>query len=177
MEDDDIREALRQGDDHRAFRLLGDHHGVAVFRACAAVLRDPAAAEDAMQDALMKAFRKRRKLMKVASVRGYVLVIARRTALDAARKRQRRTQLDAVHAAEPVAAAPTSREARELAALDECLAALEPSTALAVTLFYRDAQPWAVIATQVGLALDTVRMRARRALKDLAACMAAKGVA
>ncbi|MBK9034649.1 MAG: RNA polymerase sigma factor [Myxococcales bacterium] len=181
MDDDDIRAGLRDGDVDGAFRLLRARHGGPVFRACLARLRDPTLAEEAMQDAFVNAFRKRRQLAAADSVRGYLLGIAGNVAVDMLRKAQRRTRL--ARANQVVAdeertppGTPADAEPAAVAALYDCLDQLEPGTRTAVFMHYRDARPWQEIATAIGVPVDTVRMRVKRVLKDLRACLKAKGV-
>ena len=181
MDDDDIRAGLRAGDVDGAFRALRERHGGPVYRACLARLRDHALAEEAMQDAFVKAFRKRGQLAAAASLRGYLLGIASNTAVDVLRKAQRRARLARANqdlAGEDAAMTATAVEAEpaELVALYDCLDHLEPKTRAAVFMHYRDERSWHEIATAIGVPIDTVRMRVRRVLKDLRACMKAKGV-
>ena len=181
MEDDEIRAALRRGDDNGAFRLLMQAHGRAVYSACCRILRDDVSAEDMLQQAMTAAFNHRRKLLGVDSIRGWLIQIANRKCLDALRSAKR---TGALHRDLANSDAPESSVLDRLAsteerrALEECLAALPPDIAAAVRMRYHDGMPWTQIAKAVGIPLDTIRMRVQRGGVDsLLDCLTAKGVA
>jgi RNA polymerase sigma-70 factor (ECF subfamily) len=80
--------------DTEAFGELVDRHREAVFRAALAALRDPAEADDVVQDAFLVAYRKLRSFRGESSFRTWMLSIAWRTALR--RRRGWRRWLDRV---------------------------------------------------------------------------------
>lgn len=181
MEDDDIRQGLRAGDTDAAFRLLSQRYRVLVFRACYQILQNRAIADEAAQECFAKAFRKRRHLVKADSIKAYLLRIARNTALDLQRKANRRRGLDRSHR-EPgestvIPPAPPTVEPAEATALYDCLDALDEPTRTALLMQHWEGRSWQEIATVVELPVDTIRMRATRALRDLLACLRRKGVA
>lgn len=177
MEDDDLRRGLAAGDNW-AFRLLRERHGRAVYGVCFQVLRDPAWAEDATQDTFTRAYRKRDKLAAADSLAAYLLKMAHNISIDHHRTRARRATIDRARRAEPPPPAdgPAAIEATVQVALDDCLDGLEPTTRLAVVMHHRDDRPWQEIAAIVELPVDTIRMRAKRALTALGDCLAGKGV-
>lgn len=179
--DDEIRSALRRGDTDRAFRLLVRAHGPAVYTRCCRILKDRAAAEDVMQQAMFAAFKSRDQLLEVEQIRGWLIRVAIRKSLDALRSSKRIERL------ERDLAEGDGRDVEDLLdqlgttddrrALEECFATLEPELAAAVQMRYRDGMSWAQIADAVGMPLDTIRMRVQRgALKSLRECLAAKEV-
>jgi RNA polymerase sigma-70 factor (ECF subfamily) len=181
VEDDDIRAALRRGHDDVAFRLLTQAHGRAVYTTCCRILRNPTAAEDAMQQAMIAAFTHRSRLLGVEQIRGWLIQIASRKCLDALRsaKRSDRLQRDLVDSDAPdeVRLLEQLGTTQDRRALEECLATLAPDIAAAVQMRYRDRMSWAQIAEAVGMPLDTIRMRVQRgALKSLRDCLEAKEV-
>jgi RNA polymerase sigma-70 factor (ECF subfamily) len=181
VEDDEIRAALRRGDDNLAFRLLLRAHGEAVFTRCCRILRNQSAAEDVMQQAMMAAFKSRSQLLEVDQLRGWVIKTAVRKCLDALRSAGRKDRLERdVVAGEPTEAASLLEllgSTTERRALEECLAALDPELATAVWMRYRDSMSWAQIAEAVAIPVDTIRMRVQRgALKLLRDCLASKEV-
>jgi RNA polymerase sigma-70 factor (ECF subfamily) len=181
VEDDNIRAALRRGHDDVAFRLLVQAHGAAVYTACCRILRNPTAAEDAMQQAMMAAFTHRSRLLDVEQIRGWLIQTATRKCLDALRsaKRSDRLQRDLVDSDAPdeVSLLDQLGTTQDRRALEECLATLAPDIAAAVRMRYRDRMSWAQIAEAVGIPLDTIRMRVQRgALKSLRDCLKAKEV-
>jgi RNA polymerase sigma-70 factor (ECF subfamily) len=181
VEDDEIRAALRRGDTDGAFRILSRVYGPAIFARCYRILKDRTVAEDAMQQAVMAAFKHHRKLLEVEQIRGWLIQIAVRKCLDALRssKRNLRLQRDVTAGDAPEIASllddlGTTQERR---ALEECLQALDPQLATAVLMRYRDGMSWAQIADTVAMATDTIRMRVTRgALKTLRECIEAKEV-
>ncbi|MEZ4401323.1 MAG: sigma-70 family RNA polymerase sigma factor [Kofleriaceae bacterium] len=181
MEDDDIRQGLRAGDVDDAFRILIERHGAAARAVCLVLLRDVAAAEDALQDAFAKAYRKRRRLAAANSLGAYLRRIAERTALDVLRRDKRRRRLARDKGAGAAEVASTQYqiplvEPADAAALLACLDQLEAKTRLAVLRFFQDETPWQDIAREVGLEVDTIRMRATRSLKSVRLCLESKGV-
>jgi RNA polymerase sigma-70 factor (ECF subfamily) len=181
VEDDEIRAALRRGDDNLAFRLLLRAHGEAVFTRCYRILRNRSAADDVMQEAMMAAFKSRSRLLEVDQLRGWVIRIAVRKSLDALRsgRRKERLERDVVAGEPPETANLLDRlgSTEELRALEECLAALDPELAIAVEMRYRDGMSWAQIADAVAIPADAIRMRVQRgALKNLHDCLASKEV-
>jgi RNA polymerase sigma-70 factor, ECF subfamily len=181
VDDNDIRAALRRGQDGVAFRLLVQIHGPAVYTACCRILKNRAAAEDAMQQAMMAAFKHRSELLEVDQIRGWLIRTANRRCLDALRsaKRSDRLQRGLVDgdAAEEVNLLDQLGTTQERRALEECLATLAPELAAAVHMRYREGMSWAQIAETVGMPMDTIRMRVQRgALKSLRDCLAAKEV-
>lgn len=178
-DDDDLREGLRAGDLDRAFRVLRDRHGGALYRACFAIVHNGAIAEEAVQETFAKAFRQRRRLADADSLRAYLLQIAKNTARDLMRTTQRRRAIDRDRPtveADTTSTALPGVEAVESAALYDCLELLTPTTRQALFMHHQDATPWQDIAAAVGLAIDTIRMRVKRALRDLRECLEGKGV-
>jgi RNA polymerase sigma-70 factor (ECF subfamily) len=181
VEDHEIRAALRRGDTDGAFRLLLRAHRQAIYTRCCHILKDRTAAEDVMQQAIMAAFKNRRKLLEVDQIRGWLLRIAVRKSLDVLRSSKRgvRLQRDLTgrEAAEVASVLDDLGTSQERRALEACLDALDPELATAVLMRYRDDMPWAEIAEAVGIALDTIRMRVNRgALQSLRDCLEAKEV-
>lgn len=182
MGDDDIRAALRRGADDAAFDLLVRAHGRAVLGRCHEILRDRGLAEDALQATLVKALRERGQLHSVVNLRAWLMQVASRTALDVRRSARRheqrverlRQQADGEDAmiAEPARTDP----ARDHAALHACLDELEPDLRAALLMRYQDDASWDDIAAALGLRVDAVRMRVKRALPGLQACLARQGV-
>ncbi|HVV86313.1 MAG TPA: RNA polymerase sigma factor [Kofleriaceae bacterium] len=182
---DEVRDALARGDDDLAFALVTREHGRAIYTRCLDVLRDPGLAEDALQETLVKAFRRRDQLASVARLRGWLLRIATRTALDAWRgerrharrlERMRHDGDDGDEAASMMPIATADDRRREHAALRAALGELDAETRAAVLLRLQDDAAWEEIAAATGLPVDTIRMRVQRALPGLQAFLARQGV-
>jgi RNA polymerase sigma-70 factor, ECF subfamily len=78
--------AARRGD-HTAFRRLVDAHARAVYPVCLRILGDPALAEDAVQDALLNAFRGLARFDGRSEFRTWLHRIAVNAAIATARSR------------------------------------------------------------------------------------------
>lgn len=79
ISDRDLITRVSEGD-RRAFELLIERHGAAVLR-LATALSDPATAEDAMQQTFLNAYQNAARFRGDASVRTWLLTIARNTAV------------------------------------------------------------------------------------------------
>jgi RNA polymerase sigma-70 factor (ECF subfamily) len=183
VDDDDIRAALRRGDTDVAFRIVVRAHGPAVFAICRRYLKNPSAAEDVMQQAMIAAFKSRDALLEVEQIRGWLIRTAVHKCIDALRSGKRADRLhrdvggagaDAGEGGDVVEQLGTTEDRR---ALEDCLAALDPDVAAAVLMRYREGMSWDKIAEAVEMPLDTIRMRVQRgALKSLRECLASKGI-
>jgi RNA polymerase sigma-70 factor (ECF subfamily) len=134
-----------------------------------------------MQQAMISAFKSRGQLIEVDQIRGWLIRIATRKALDEIRasKRLDRLRRELVDTddgdGEDLIAQLGSTQGRR--ALEECLSGLAPDLCAAVLMRYRDAMSWEQIAKAVALPLDTIRMRVQRgALGNLRDCLASKEV-
>lgn len=178
--DDDIRDGLLAGDLDPAFRILRERYGNSIYRVCYSILRQDDLADDAMQEAFTKMYRKRRRLAGATSIKAYAAQVAKNTALDMLRIAKRRRSLDREHHGdEPetaVSIESPNLEHAETAALQECLDEIDPPTRQALILFHRDEVPWQDVAATVGVPADTIRMRVTRVLKALKACLERKGI-
>ena len=81
--------ALSAGGDRRAFDRLVERHAAAVLRLAIALTDDTASAEDALQQTFLSAYRSAASFRADASVRTWLLRIARNTAYRLAAKRGR----------------------------------------------------------------------------------------
>jgi RNA polymerase sigma-70 factor (ECF subfamily) len=167
-----VARALR--DDGDAFGVLVMRYAGAARRVARAVLRDPDDADDAVQDALLKAFVKLRQFDPRQPFGPWLMRIVANAATDRRRRRfVRRTHRldDELVAGGPSPDAVTHR--RRLAEqLREALAQLPERRRLAVVLFDVEGYSHAEIGRMLGLLEGTVRaevFHARRALRPLLA--------
>lgn len=146
-----------------AFGDLVEAHATTTFRLCYAILRSPAEAEDAAQDAFVRAWRDLPKLRDAGSWQAWLRKIAVRTAIDRARSNRRflamRSEVRPVD--DPAEAYGTrdeiGRAFMRLAADDR---------ALLVLRFYVDLEV-PDIAISMGIPLGTAKSRLHRALGRL----------
>lgn len=111
--------ALARDGDEGAFRALFEGHRAGLRRYCYSMLGSVHDAEDAVQNAMLRAWRGLRTFEGRGSVRSWLYAIAANTALDAARHRsQRELPVDFGPAA--VAGAPVADAAADPAWLEPC---------------------------------------------------------
>lgn len=173
-----FRAGLVAGTDE-AFLELGRRYNDSMFRTCRRVLRNASLAEDAVQDALMRAFEKREQLAAAANLKGYLLALAHNIAIDRVRKQKRRTELDREHGdhdGELATADAEIRDDRRRIALAECISALDPITRDLVLAHADGEDSWETVGAPAKLTADAARMRFSRGLKALKACLGKKGV-
>jgi RNA polymerase sigma-70 factor (ECF subfamily) len=80
---------VEQSGQHRAFATLVDEHYRSIYRYAFYSVRDHGLAENLCQDVFLKAWRHRSRLRDPGRFQGWLYSIARRTVLDAVRKRGR----------------------------------------------------------------------------------------
>jgi len=139
------------------FEEIVAEHGEVVMRVCRALLR-PADADDAWSDTFLSALRAYPDLRPDSNVRGWLVTIAHRKALDVIRKSKR---------VDPVAAVPEQSRGGDVHELPDhelrdALTALPPKQLAAVVLHYLGDLPYADVAA----ALDTSAAAARRSAAD-----------
>jgi RNA polymerase sigma-70 factor, ECF subfamily len=100
LADEEVMQLVQRGDP-RAFELLFDRHGGAAYSLAYRIMGKQAAAEDAVQEALLSIWRSRRRYDQTrGSVRNWILGIVHNRAIDAIRRNsvhaRRREPLDGV---------------------------------------------------------------------------------
>jgi RNA polymerase sigma-70 factor (ECF subfamily) len=171
--DEPLLAARAREGDARAFEELVRPHWEVMFRVAYVHTRDAASAEDAAQEALLKAWRAIGRLRPGEPVRPWLLAIAANEARNRRRSAGRRTGLALrAAAAEPPAASEPSPEAalvaaEERALLLERLEALPDDARVVLTCRYLLGLSEAETAAAVGVAPGTVKSRTARALDRL----------
>lgn len=165
--------ALVRGGDTPRFAALVQRHNQAMFRACRAVLRDDAEAEDAVQVAWINAYRALASFRADAAFRTWVTRIAINEALARRRQRQRLAlvPLEDAIMADPITPTDPAQdhERQELgAALGRHIDALPDG--MRTVLVLRDVieLDTAETAACLGIAEEAVRVRLHRARHALA---------
>jgi RNA polymerase sigma factor (sigma-70 family) len=142
-------------------RFLDDHRE-AVYRFLVATV-GPDEADDCFQETFLKALRAYPRLTRADNLRGWVLTIARRTAIDAARGRARRPARAAD--LEPPAADGTPEPADR--DLWEAVRRLPPRQRAAVTLRYVNDLAYAEVGRVIGCSEEAARRSAFEGLRRL----------
>ena len=139
------------------FEVVVAEHGAVVLRVCRALL-SPADADDAWSDTFLAALRAYPSLPPGSNVRGWLVTIAHRKAIDVIRRAQRH--------AEPVGDLPTRAVDDRLAVLEadlalrEALAELAPKQREAVILRYLADLSYHDVAAQLGGSVAAARRNA-----------------
>src|ERR1035437_4146173 len=114
----------RSRDDEIADLLLG--RAAEAHRLAAWILRDPVGAEDAVQDAALIAWNRRRRLRDAASADGWFSRIVVNVCRDELRRRARKRELSAPDAVTWLSSDPGSDRVAERDALGRAIARLTP---------------------------------------------------
>lgn len=127
---------------------------------------DQAAAEDVLQIALERAYRRRRQLFRVGSAEPYVRRVVVNAAIDWQRVRRRRAE-QSLDLAEDLAEADRMGQVADRDLLVRALAALAPKQRAVLVLRYWEDVPDAEIAATLNCSTATVRSQASRGLARL----------
>jgi RNA polymerase sigma-70 factor (ECF subfamily) len=180
MDEADILARLRSREFRAAFELLLPRYRDHVFRLAWSLLRDQAAAEDAVQDVMLRVWRALPGYNFKAALGTWIYAITRNTCLSELRKKRPHVPLQdyldhpdedqlegAAHGApEPVFAAPDQDDSA-LASVTRLLDRLPERYAQAVTLFYMEDKSYEQTAASLGVPLGTVKAMLHRARKRL----------
>jgi RNA polymerase sigma-70 factor (ECF subfamily) len=162
------------------FNKLVTAHYKLIFSIAYQVLGNARDAEDAVQNAFLKAYRSRASLRDPKVAVGWLCRIARNAALDLGRKRGRRGRLQdeltdrAEVEAEKNMRTPDAMESDEREQIRAAIETLPESEALVVTLRFLEGLTPGEIADRLGEKPGTVRVRLHRALKRLRETMEVK---
>ena len=143
------------------FQRFLDEHREAVYRFLVASA-GPGEAEDCFQETFLAALRAYPRLRDASNLRGWVMTIAHRKALDAHRARRRRA--DPV---EEVPERPAAEPADTEPALWRAVRALPDGQKGAILLRFVADLPYADVAASLGCSVEAARQRVREGLKKL----------
>jgi RNA polymerase sigma-70 factor (ECF subfamily) len=142
-----------------AFRRLGP----ALYAQALAIVADPATAEDVVQDAFVRVWRRRERLADLSTLDGYLFTAVRHLALDEQRRGQR--AMRRVLAAAP---SPTlGGDGPDVERIDEALRGLPPEQREVVVLRVHLGLSFAEVAERTLTPLGTVHSRYRYAMTRL----------
>jgi RNA polymerase sigma factor (sigma-70 family) len=141
----------------------------ASYRLAAAILRDPIAAEDAVHDAVVTAWRSEGQLRDPTRFEPWFQRILVNTCRDLLRQRGRRLREIPMDHPEGMGAADTSGASAEREAMRRALALLSPDHQVALVLRYYLDLSVDDIADRTGTRPGTVRSRLHYALRELRA--------
>jgi len=167
-------ERARQGD-HDAFATVA---GAALARLDAAarlILRDRELARDAVQEALIRAWRDLPGLRDPDRFNAWLYRLTTHACLDIARRRRRRVhEVELTALTEPISTGmPSDVAEREL--LDEALRRLDPEWRAVVVLHYFVGMPLPEVASELRIPLGTAKSRLHRSLGVMRTTLEATG--
>ena len=168
MDEESVVLRARAGD-REAFGELVHAYGSTTYRLCRAILRSGSDAQDAAQEAFIRAWQQLPTLNDAAAWPGWIRRIAVHTAIDAGRRNRLRSTKLNVASSSLVRAAPSHLADHE--ELDDAFSRLSPDDRAILALrFYLDLEvPDA--ARALGIPLGTAKSRLHRALVRLRAEM------
>ncbi|AZQ67916.1 sigma-70 family RNA polymerase sigma factor [Silicimonas algicola] len=158
-----------------AFSDLYDATSGKLLGVCLRVLNDRAAAEDAMQDAYVKIWKKAdRYQVNGLSPMTWLITIARNTAIDRLRARRPESATEAM--LDTLPSPRRSPEGDVIAASEaqrivDCMDELAEDRRAAVTGAYLNGQSYADLASRFDVPLNTMRTWLRRSLISLRECL------
>lgn len=157
------------GGDSRAFGQLVEHYRHMVFTVCMRVLRDREDAEEAAQDAFVKAFQNLQRFAGQSKFSTWLYTIAYRCAVTRGRRRKPATrsldEINAGHQPETGMAGNPQEELRHH--LSRALGRLSPEDASILSLYHLEEQSVEEIVTITGLGASNVKVRLMRARRKL----------
>ncbi|HEV8690445.1 MAG TPA: sigma-70 family RNA polymerase sigma factor [Ideonella sp.] len=180
--DQDIAELLAAGAAEVAFERLAGRYAPKVYRLCLAMLREPARAEDAAQDSLMRAWRALAGYRPQAgALSTWLYAITRNrclTLLDRAEPAAASLSDEAVEAEALALAAPAAEASPDgHALLRRLVEGLPDAQRLALTLYYYEQRSVAEAAAMLGLPEATVKTHLHRGREKLRQRLAEQGLA
>jgi RNA polymerase sigma-70 factor (ECF subfamily) len=162
----DLVERAREGDP-AAFTVLVDLTIARLDAAARLILRDPELARDAVQEALIKAWRDLPGLRDPDRFDAWLNRLTVHTCLDLARRRRRRPMEIEILDLDQRATRDLSLDVVNRQLLDEALRRLDPQRRALVVLHYFLGMPMPEVARAVGIPLGTAKSRLHHALATM----------
>ncbi len=163
-------------EDDAGVRAAYDAHGAELYRFCLRLLGDRGAAEDAVQETFVRAWRAADRYDPAkASLRTWLFAIARNVVIDATRARASRPRLAAVDAAEPPAEADHVDQVLLTSGLEAALRSISVDQRHAIVEIAYRGRTSTEVATELGTSDSTVRSRLFYGLKALRTTMQQMG--
>lgn len=169
--------------DESGLRSAYTAHGGELYRFARRALEDDHAAQDAVQETFLRAWRAADRFdPQLASLRVWLFAIARNVVVDAARHRAARPWLGQLAPPEDLRTAPggTPDPVDQLLrrwTVEEAVRTLGADHRTAIVETYLRGRPYAEVAAELGVPVATLRSRVFYALKALRIAMEEMGVA
>lgn len=183
LRDADVLALLACGDVHGAFERLVPRYEHKVYRLCFTLLREPAAAQDAAQDSLLRVWRALPRFEPgKAALATWVYAVTRNRCLTLLAARPKRTQsmsLPEVQAEVDLLASPAASQPGADASdtVRKLVDALPEAPRRCLTLFYYEDRSVAEVAAMLGLPEGSVKTHLHRGRAALLKALQALGLA
>ena len=162
-----LLERIRRGDE-QAMAAIYDRYSRVVYSVALRVLRDPASAEDVLQDVLLGIWRKPESFISArGSLGGWLAVVARNRAIDILRRKRPSEQVEEVYLASPFNLADEAERNTMMQRARAVISRLPPEQRKTLEMAFFDGLTHSEIAEMTGDPLGTVKTRIRSALLSL----------
>jgi RNA polymerase sigma-70 factor (ECF subfamily) len=170
--DEALLERLAAGPDEGALSDLYDRYQAMMYGLAMRITRDPALAQDAVQEAFVGVWRNAaRYAVGRSTVRTWMLSIAHHRAIDIVRRRRPTSALPEIETNDPALTAPDVwpevAQTLDRATIDTAMAALPEAQRQAIQLAYFEGLTQVEIAARTGTPLGTVKSRVRLGLLQM----------
>lgn len=166
--DDSVALTGVQNGDEAAMALLFDRYSKVVYSVALRVLRDPAAAEDVLQDIFMQIWRNPDSFIATrGSLGGWLAVVSRNRSIDALRRRRPTEQVDEMALASPYNLADEAERNNMMEKARGVIHLLPTEQRKTLEMAFFDGLTHSEIAEMTGDPLGTVKTRIRSALTTL----------
>ncbi len=154
--------------DHDAFAVLATAASSRLDAAARLILRDPELARDAVQNALVRAWKDLPGLRDPDRFDAWLHRLLVNSCLDEARRRRRRPiEVDILPIDEPSMPGDDARHLADRDLVEQALARLDPEQRALVVLHYYLGYPLPEAATSLGISLPAAKSRLHRAIGAL----------
>lgn len=180
LRDFDVVDLLGRGEHDRAFRLLAARYSPKVYRLCVALLRDPALAQDAAQESLLRVWKAMGSFDGRAALSTWIYTITRNRCLTALAQRPDALSMsdEAVQVEAEAVAAVDEHGAEERAlAIRRIVDDLPEAPRRVITLFYFEDCSLAEVAAMLGQTQPNVKTQLFRARAALLRALETHGLA
>lgn len=165
--DGQLLDRVRRGDE-QSMATLYDRYSKVVYSVALRVLRDPASAEDVLQDVFLGLWRRPETFVSTrGSLGGWLAVIARNRAIDTLRRKRPSEQIEEVYLASPFNLADEAERNTLMQRARAIIMHLPLEQRKTLEMAYFDGLTHTEIAEITGDPLGTVKTRIRSALLTL----------
>ncbi len=166
-QDAQLLDRVRRGDE-QSMATLYDRFSKVVYSVALRVLRDPAAAEDVLQDVFLGLWRRPETFVSArGSLGGWLAVVARNRAIDTLRRKRPSEQVEEVYLASPFNLADEAERNTLMQRVRAIIMHLPLEQKKTLEMAYFDGLTHTEIAEITGDPLGTVKTRIRTALLTL----------